>query len=95
MNKNKTIWKIFPTSAPYRLYFVFEVRMNSSNFYQSADSRCLCTKVLADSGGMGMVAPNSGGVSRPALTGRNQSIKTSVQKYPIFTTCHTISRHIR
>ena len=28
-----------------------------------------------------MVAPNSDGVSRPALTGRNQSIKTTVQRY--------------
>ncbi len=41
----------------------------------------LCTVVLTGSGSMGMVAPNSDGVSRLALTGQIQSIKTTVQRY--------------
>ena len=39
---------------------------------------------MTGSGSMGMVAPNSDGVSRPALTGQNQSIKTIVQRYQAF-----------
>ena len=41
----------------------------------------LCTEIMTGSGGMGMVAPNSDGVSRPAPTGQIQSIKTTVQRY--------------
>ena len=46
---------------------------------------------MTGSGSMDMVTPNRGGVSRPALTGRNQSIETTVQRYYIaFTISSTI-----
>ena len=41
----------------------------------------LCAVIMTGSDGMGMVAPSFGGVSRPALIGRSQSIETSVQRY--------------
>ena len=50
-------------------------------FYQAYEDYYLCTEIMTVSGSMGMVASNSDGVSRPALTGQNQSIKTTVQRY--------------